>query len=308
MTNIGRAHLEGFGSVDAILREKASLLSHLTSDGTAIINADMPQLQEYARAAPTVVRFGQSPSADLRLTARGRHDDAPHIGWFEINGRFRFDLSLPGKHNALNALAAVAIGRRFGLTDAQISAALGAVDPEPMRMVKEDIGELIIYNDAYNANPDSMAAALETFGELAAGAARRIIVLGDMLELGAEGPALHRELAERILDLDDRIGIDHAILIGELAAHIADSLAAAWPESRFTILPELNDATGRTIIDLLRPGDAVLVKGSRGLELERLIAMLHRASARAGEPKAEIEAMDAPTLRRPMPTREASIG
>jgi UDP-N-acetylmuramoyl-tripeptide--D-alanyl-D-alanine ligase len=309
MTNIGRAHLGGFGSIEAILHEKTALLSHLSSEGTAIINADSPGLADYARAAPTVVQFGESPAADLQLTARGRHDHAPHIGWFEINGRFRFDLSLPGRHNALNALAAVAIGRRFGLTDAQISAALGAVEPEPMRMMKEDLGDLVVYNDAYNANPDSMAAALDTFGELAAGARRRIIILGDMLELGADGPALHREIGQRIIDLDGRIGIDHAVLIGELVAHIADALAAAWPESRFTIMPQLNDATGRIIIDLLRPGDAVLVKGSRGLELERLIAMLDRtAPAGAGESSAEIDVIAPPRPRHAMPTRQPSIG
>ncbi|MDY7109508.1 MAG: UDP-N-acetylmuramoyl-tripeptide--D-alanyl-D-alanine ligase [Planctomycetota bacterium] len=296
ITNVGRAHLAGFGSIDAILREKAALLSHLSRDGTAIISADVPGLADYARAVPTIIRIGESDVADLRLTARGRHDGPPRRNWFEINGRFRFDLSLPGKHNALNALAAVAIGRRFGLSDEQISSVLGGVDPEPMRMMKQRVGDIIVYNDAYNANPDSMAAALEAFGELAADAPRRIVVLGDMLELGEAGPALHRELGERLLDLDGRSGIDHAVFVGELVTHTTESLAASWPASRFTLLPELNDGAGGRVADLLRPGDAVLIKGSRILGLERLIDMLDRSGAAAGAPSAtaEVEMKDAP--------------
>jgi len=271
ITNIGRAHLEGFGSVEAILREKAALLSHLSPEGTAIINADAPGLADYARAAPTVVRFGESPVADLRLTGRGRHDAPPPTGWFEVNGRFRFDLSLPGRHNAINALAAVAIGRRFALNDEQISAALSAVEPEPMRMTEQRVGGLVLYNDTYNANPDSVAAALETFIEVAAEAPRRVIILGDMLELGSAGPDLHREVGRRILDLDRQVRIDHALLIGPLAAHIADVLSGAWPPSRFSVVRAMNEKAHRIATRLLQPGDAVLVKASRGLALEGLV-------------------------------------
>jgi len=292
ITNIGRAHLEGFGSVEAILREKAALLSHLSSDGTAVINADAPGLADYARAAPTVVRFGESSEADLRLTARGRHDRAQRGGWFEVNGRFRFDLSLPGRHNAINALAAVAIGRRFALEDGQISAALAGVEPEPMRMTEQHVGGLVFYNDTYNANPDSVAAALETFIEVAAEAPRRIIILGDMLELGSAGPDLHREVGRRILDLDRRVRIDHALLIGSLATHIADVLSGSWPPSRFSVVRALNEKAHRLAARLLQPGDAVLVKASRGLGLERLVETMagggDPADASQGPPCVEI--------------------
>jgi UDP-N-acetylmuramoyl-tripeptide--D-alanyl-D-alanine ligase len=271
ITNIGRAHLEGFGSIEAIAREKASLLSHLSPDGTAVINADTPHLAPYVRAVPTAIRFGESAEADLRLTARGRHVPAQRGGWFEVNGRLRFDLSLPGRHNAINALAAVAIGRRFALEDGQISAALAAVEPEPMRMVEQHVAGLVFYNDTYNANPDSVAAALETFIEVAADAPRRVVILGDMLELGNAGPDLHREVGRRILDLDRQVRIDHALLIGPLAAHIADVLSGAWPPSRFSVVRAMNEKAQRLAARLLQPGDTVLVKASRGLGLERLV-------------------------------------
>jgi UDP-N-acetylmuramoyl-tripeptide--D-alanyl-D-alanine ligase len=278
LTNVGRAHLEGFGTVAAVAEEKASLLAHLRPDGVAIVNADCGELEPYARTLTSVVRFGESDDADLRLTNRGR---GRRGWWFEVNGRLRFDLSLAGRHNAVNALAAVAIGRRFGLSDARISDALATVEPEPMRMEPREIGGVRVYNDAYNANPDSMIAALETFIEAAADARRRIVVLGDMLELGPEAAALHRELGRHVIDVDTRCRIDEAVLVGPLATHIAAAVRRVWPERRLRWFAEATDDAVDEIARSLRPGDAVLLKASRRLGLERVVDGLEQVASGA---------------------------
>lgn len=277
ITCIGRSHLEGLGSVQAVAREKCTLLQFLRVDGEAILNADAPYIEDRDAVATSVQWFGESERADLRLTARG---GLPGEWWFEVNGRARFRLGLPGRHNAVNALAAVAIGRSFGIDDARIGEALAAVRPDSMRMTQERItlesGHLAVFNDAYNANPDSVAAALETFAEVAADAARRIVVLGDMLELGEQAVDLHREIGPKVMEIDRQTSIDGLVLVGELAAHIADELGEEWESARVVKLVRADEAAGSMLSDMLMPGDAVLLKASRGMELERLIESMKR--------------------------------
>jgi UDP-N-acetylmuramoyl-tripeptide--D-alanyl-D-alanine ligase len=285
ITLVGRSHLQGLGSVEAVAREKASLLVHLREGGAAVVNADLPILRDKLRSVETRILFGESEDADLRLSNRGRDLDPSAGGsgrwWFEVNGRTRFELGLPGRHNAINALAAVAVARRLGVPDEAISRGLGAVTGAPMRMTIQTVGTWTIYNDAYNANPDSVTAALETFAELAAAAKRRVVILGDMLELGEAGPELHREIGHYIATIDRRVRIDHAMLIGPLAASAAAALRETWPPERVTVLPEIGAVTGEIIRQRLRPRDAILLKGSRGTAMERLVSLLehHRGKA-----------------------------
>lgn len=273
ITAIGRAHLGEFGSIEAIAREKTSLLFSLKGDGLAILNADTPLLEPYRRTLPNVLCFGASDDADLRLTERGSHGDH---WFFEVNRRARFALGLPGRHNALNALVAVAIGRRFALEDERIGDALQSVAPEAMRLVRREVGPHTIFNDAYNASPDSMAAALETFAELAGGASRRVVVLGDMLELGEEAVELHRDVGRRILARDREWRIDHAVLVGTLARHIGRELAERWEDERITLIESIDHAATETVRRSLQPGDAVLLKASRSVGLERIAEALER--------------------------------
>jgi UDP-N-acetylmuramyl pentapeptide synthase len=202
------------------------------------------------------------------LTNRDRQGD---IWWFEVNGRQRFGTRLPGKHNALNAMAALAVAKRLGLEDDDIAAGFDAVVPPPMRMQPQTVGPWTIYNDAYNANPDAMAASLATFAEVAADAARRVVIMGDMLDLGETGPALHIEIGQQLITLDRKTSIAQAVCVGELSAHAAKVIASDWGQSRVFALKRADDAAAAKIAELLRPGDAVLVKGSRGMGLERII-------------------------------------
>jgi len=274
ITMVGRSHLAGLGSVEAVAREKASLLKHLipqriepgnTEDvALAILHADSPELRAYT--TDTAITFGEAPHATLRLTGRGR--DADHW-WFEVNAARRFALNLPGKHNAVNALVAVAIGRTMGIDDAAISTALRTVQPGPMRFAPQPWRDALVYNDAYNANPDSMRAALETFAELTTDAPRRIIILGDMGELGDSAIALHQQLSAPLAAIHAQNPIAHCVLIGPLAQHIADGSASV--AAHITLVPTLTEQTIAQIQQLIQPGDAVLLKASRSCALERIL-------------------------------------
>ena len=280
ITAAGRAHLEGFGSPRRVADEKAQLLRHLGATHRArrlaVINADAPRLRDHCHVPETVMLFGEAPDADLRLSDSGATGNA---WWFEVNGEQRFRLGLPGRHNAINALAAVAVGRRLWIDDQLINEALSECRPVDMRMTIETVSGVTVYNDAYNANPDSVLAALDTFEQLAAGAARRILVLGDMLELGSAGPELHREIGRRVAELDRRAPLERMVLVGDLAKHIAEPIARGRGRERITHIRALDAQCAAAVTAGLQPGDAVLLKGSRAMGLERLVDAIRDAGA-----------------------------
>jgi UDP-N-acetylmuramoyl-tripeptide--D-alanyl-D-alanine ligase len=308
ITSIGREHLEGLGSLEGVAREEASLLAHLRPGGVAIVTADSPHLAEHLRPVANVVTFGRAAHADLRLSAVEHAPSpgggGPHLGAlrFAVNGRATYTLPLIGEHNALNALAAIAVGRRMGLADEQIADALAAASPAEMRMERLSIRGIDLINDAYNANPESMLAALRTLVAVGPAAARRVAVLGDMLELGAAAPDAHREIGRAILELDDAAragggaGINLVVIVGHLGLFIAERLSAgavspcpasdgasapsapdrsrAWPADRYTLVSDLDDGRAASVAALLKPGDLVLLKGSRRMRLERIVEAL----------------------------------
>jgi len=260
ITMIGASHLEGFGDVDAVRAEKASLLRFLREGGTAVVPSEDEALDPYLRGVKTVIRFGEDDRALLRLTARGQD-------WFEVNGRQRFPLTLRGHHNARNALAAVAVARRMGLTDGAIAAALGEVRPEPMRQELRQHGGVTIVNDAYNANPDSMRAGLRTFFEETNGASRRFILLGDMRELGASAPALHESVLETLKELIAGTPARVALVGAQFAAARS---SGRGPGTDLVVEDAADPALTRWLGELAE-GDALFLKGSRGMRLERAL-------------------------------------
>jgi UDP-N-acetylmuramoyl-tripeptide--D-alanyl-D-alanine ligase len=280
ITAVARAHLEGFGSAARVADEKAQLLRYLGATNRArrlaVIIADVPRLRDHCRVPETVMLFGEAPDADLVLTDTGAEGGG---WWFEVNGEQRFRLGLPGRHNAINALAAVAVARRLWIDDQLIDDALGDCRPVDMRMTRDRINGVTVYNDAYNANPDSMIAALETFEELAAHAPRRVVVLGDMLELGPGAPELHREIGRRVVELDRRLPLERVVLVGDLARHIAEPMAGGRGRERVTHLRALDRRGAAAVSAALEPGDAVLLKGSRAMGLERLVDAIRDAHA-----------------------------
>lgn len=296
ITSIGREHLEKLGSLEGVAREEAAILGALRPGGLAVVTGDTPLLDEHVRGVTNLVRFGREARCDLRLTAFEHVErptppgpnapSRPAEGWpnamrFEINGRWTFEAPLVGEHNALNALAAVAVARRFGLTDDELAQGLEHAAAPGMRLERTVVRGVHVINDAYNANPDSTLAALRAFAALSAAAERRVIVLGDMLELGPAGPDAHREIGAEIRALGV---IDVLVTVGSLAALAAEMFAADAPRSgRVFSLSDLDGDRAAEAAALLRPGDAVLLKGSRRMGLERVVAALTKRAVSTAE-------------------------
>jgi len=281
LTSIGREHLEGLGSIEGVAREEGSLLAYLRPGGLAVVTGDTPLLAEFLAPAPHLVTFGRAQSADLRLTEFTHEASTPggipDGSKFGVNGRWTYRTGLLGEHNALNALAAIAVGRRLGVTDDEITRALATAKGQPMRLERSTIGPVEVLNDAYNANPDSMAAAVGAFLGIGAPARRRVAVLGDMLELGPHGPQAHHQLGRL---LRSSPGVDAVVLVGHLMLHAAEALhehdgpGRPWADDRVLCVSDLDEAQAAAAARWLRAGDFVLLKGSRGRRLERLLPAL----------------------------------
>ncbi|MDZ4753920.1 MAG: UDP-N-acetylmuramoyl-tripeptide--D-alanyl-D-alanine ligase [Phycisphaerae bacterium] len=274
ITMIGRVHLEGLGSEEAIAVEKSSLLDGLAPAGVAIINGDSAMLAAAMRQRPMhgrkLVRFGRDAARPLevRLTGRNTHPSGQTI---TVNGDWSAELRLPGEHNAVNALAAIAVGRAFGVSDVGIRMGLASVAPAAMRMERVERDGIVFFNDAYNANPDAMAASIRTFAEITPDAPRRVIVLGDMLELGDAAAALHREVGAEAAAVDRVRRLHAAILVGTFAPHTHEGLRSAGWSGDALVVPALNSWTLPQVLGSFRAGDAVLLKGSRGSAMERVL-------------------------------------
>ncbi len=283
VTMVGRAHLEGLGSVDAIMREKFALVSSLGQGGLAVVRGDNSLLDAALEGSlpegVRVVRFGEGPMNHVRLRARTARPGGGQRLAIEACGRhFEVDLALEGSHNAINALAAIAIGIDSGLSDEQISRGLSSVRATEMRFVRQQFGDLTIFNDAYNANPEAMLAALSTFTELVGTTQRRVVVLGDMLELGGDAASLHQEIGRAVARGVGGTPPEVAIFVGPLAAHAAEACRSVGG-CKVVQVAELNPQGISRVVCEFSAGDAILLKGSRGAALERLLASLHERLA-----------------------------
>lgn len=264
LTSIQKAHLEGFGSIEAIVREKVALLEALPKDGVAIVADDIRFDRSALRCHIRTV--GESNDADIRISTS---HDASGCAVLDM-GQGPVRLQLLGKHNALNgALAIVAANIAYSNKGAQqdyhtLLHRLANVKGPAGRLHKMrfiDAGVTLI-DDSYNANPASMTAALETFAMMRGH--RTVAILGDMLELGAESDVEHRRLGGVLSNLD----LDQVVLVGGAMEATKKVLPDAIYEE------QSDDATMSRIARSLRKGDLVLLKGSRGLQLERIIEFL----------------------------------
>jgi len=259
--NVGSGHLGEFGSADNIAIAKGELVESLRPDGTAILNADDPRVAAMAaRTDARLITFGEA--GDLTLSkVRLDENGEPHFTLAYGDQTTETTVPQIGAHHAINAAAAAAVGIAAGMTLADIGTALsGATVASPMRMAKtvRDDGVVVI-NDAYNANPDSMAAALRALAAVR-GKGRTYAVLGEMLELGEAGAEAHRKIGELAVDLD----ISCVVAVGEGAAGIAEG--AGLRAHRVADV----DAAVAFLTERLRPSDVVIVKASRGGRLERV--------------------------------------
>ena len=272
--NVGSAHIGEFGSREAIAQAKGELVEAVGADGLAVLNADDPLVRAMAaRTRARVVLAGEAPDADVR--ADGVDLDELGRASFTLHSSGRsasVALRLVGAHHVGNTLAAAAVALEAGMPLADVAAALGeAVPASRWRMeVTERPDGVVVINDAYNANPESMRAALKALASVArsrrADGGRSFAVLGQMAELGADGPAEHDALGRLAVRLD----ISRVIAVGELARPIQHgaALEGSW-NGESTWVPDV-DAAVRMLRAELRPADVVLVKASRAASLERV--------------------------------------
>jgi UDP-N-acetylmuramoyl-tripeptide--D-alanyl-D-alanine ligase len=262
ITSIGLAHLERFGDIEGVAAEKASLLDHLRSGGLAVVNADSPELMRRVGQldAVNVITFGRCAEADVRVTDLCGSVDGVR---FKINGRFEVSLPVPGEHNAMNAAAAFAVCRRLKLDPEQIVEALAGVPPPPSRLSVSRVGGVTLIDDSYNANPSSVAEAVEVLRCVDKG--RRVLVMGDMLELGPDGPKLHEGCGR----LAAEAGIEMIVAVGDHADSTLRGVLCAAGDPETVRYASTDDAVG-DLPGRVRESDTVLFKGSRRMELERV--------------------------------------
>jgi len=264
ITSISETHLEGLGSEEGVARAKSELLEALGPKGAAFLNADDKWFDFLkSRHSGRTVAVGTGPKAEFRAEQVA----ACEGGYRYVVRGCPVRLTVPGRHNVNNSLLALAVAEALGLDLARAAARLASFRMPEMRYQVERVGGIEVHFDGYNANPGSMRSALETFGELPV-AGRRVAVLGDMLELGEAGERLHAWLGAEAV----RRGVDALWAVGQFAPTVARAAAAAGLKSAHGA--ETLDGVADEIRADLRAGDAVLVKGSRGMRMERFVERL----------------------------------
>ncbi|HYM49639.1 MAG TPA: UDP-N-acetylmuramoyl-tripeptide--D-alanyl-D-alanine ligase [Candidatus Limnocylindrales bacterium] len=268
--NVGLAHVGLLGSIEAVAAAKRELVEGLAPGGVAVLNADDPRVDAMAPAAGRVVRYGRASQADVRaedVVLRGLEGSSFRL--VTRSGEAEVALTIPGAHSVSNALAAAAVALEFGFDPREVAAALRGFKPPErrLRIVSGKAGSTII-DDCYNANPSSMRAALEVL-RMAPTGATRIAVLGDMLELGDHAQAAHEELGALAARSTDRL-----IAIGTQAAVVVEAAHRAGLRGADAVVArDLADAVLQ-IEPALHRGAYVLVKGSRGMRMEGIVAAL----------------------------------
>lgn len=276
ISNIGVAHLELLGSKENIARAKAELITALPNEeGVAVLNGDDPltplirDSAETTRRGVKVLLFGLGEQNDIRATDIRYNDQGQPSFMLLMEGRepISVQLSLQGEHNIYNALAAAAVGMAMGITSDAIAHALALAKGAAMRQetVIANNGTRII-NDAYNANPDSMRAALRLLGRLP-GNRKRIAVLGDMAELGEGELECHRQVGDQV----PANGVDILITVGHRAVAIADGAVQAGMDREATIICRDVDEAITALEPYLENQPIILVKGSRCMGLEHVV-------------------------------------
>ncbi len=273
ITNVSEAHIETMHDIETVAEAKGELLDVLEPGGSAILNADDPRVMSQAgRTRADVTTFGLSEGADVRAVAmetsasgvRFRVEKSDTIGVSTT-----ITLPVPGRHNVMNALAAIAAGAVLGVPASEAAGALSGFEPSPMRMAILTVGGRTVINDAYNSNPGSLRAALETLVSVGRGK-ETAAVIGDMLEMGERSEDVHREAGVTAAEL----GVERLYLFGsEIEALRDGAIDSGMPPDRVRAYRD-KDALARDLDRDLAPDGVVLLKGSRGMRMEEVVELL----------------------------------
>jgi UDP-N-acetylmuramoyl-tripeptide--D-alanyl-D-alanine ligase len=276
--NVGTAHIEFFGSPERVARAKAEMVDGVKPGGVAVLNADDPLVigMRERRDDIAVISFGVETAANVaaRQIAVASDLSGARFVLKTPDGEAEVNLPLIGRHNLYNALAAAAVAHYFGLTAERIAARLATSAPSKMR------GELIrfangvtVIDDSYNSNPQALLQSVRAMLD-AGGFGRRVVVAGEMLELGDQGPELHRQCGREI----SVMGIDVLIGVRGLASElVAGAIEPSGAGAKLTSFCETPEEAAELLVAGARPGDLILVKGSRGVRTEKVIDRLKTA-------------------------------
>jgi len=272
ITAVAPVHLEGLGSIEAIARAKAEIFDGLQPGGAAVINADHPQLPILLDAAAAagitrIVTYGFSRGVDWQILDPKSAADKSFASVLHDGEQHALALSMPGRHMLSNATAALAVAHLAGVQPEDALRALAGLQAQPGRGQRLALGPvvkpLLLINESYNANPVAVAAALAVFSDIDAPGGKKVLVLGDMLELGAEADHLHAGLADAVRSS----GVDRVHLVGRHMGALAAALPAGLVASQSETAAEAEDV----IIADLAYGDALMIKGSNGVGLARIV-------------------------------------
>ena len=270
ITNIGPAHLESMESLEKITKAKFELPDNMPSPKTLILNADdhiLAKRIKQQKSNETVISFGIKKKADFiadQIAANGNG----YVN-FRVNRSLPVNLMLLGWRNVYNALAALAVGSFLGVDEQKIKLALEKCTPSRLRMELLQIGNVRVINDSYNANPVSMEKALETLKNMKA-YGKKVAVLGDMLELGEKALDFHLEVGTKVA----QSGVNLLLTVGELARFIGEGAKEAGMSSDDILTFENNEQVTLYLLERLKDGDLILVKGSRKMRTEEIVLSL----------------------------------
>ncbi len=264
VTNVAPVHLEYFDSLAGIARAKYELIESLPIRGVAVLNADDEYVSQFGRGFKgAVVTYGTKPVADVRAeNIESCGTEGSQFDLVTSSGREKARLPLVGEHNILNALAAVSVALGRGMTSAEAVAALATLTPADKRGEVLHLGNITVINDCYNSNPKALHAMIDALAAMKAG--RRIVVAGEMLELGPAGEELHRAAGRHAGEGK----IDVLIGVRRLAQAMVESAKQAGITAEFVATPE---QAGEWLARETRDGDVVLLKASRGVKLEKAL-------------------------------------
>ena len=278
ITTVEPVHLEFFAGIEAIADAKAEIFVGLEPGGAVVLNRDNSQFARLTRSAKklgidSIVSFGADPKYDARLIDLALHPDRSAVHANILGHDVSYRLGMPGRHMAINSLAVLAAASLVGADLALAALALSQIEPAVGRGARRALevgnGEVTLIDESYNANPASMAAALNVLGSAAVGPqGRRIAVLGDMLELGPTAPALHR-------DLNEAIKANHVDLVyccGPLMRNLWDALSPGKRGGH----AENSAGLEAQVIAAIRGGDAIMVKGSLGSKMKTIVTALEK--------------------------------
>jgi UDP-N-acetylmuramoyl-tripeptide--D-alanyl-D-alanine ligase len=278
VTAIEPVHLEYFGTLEKIAEAKAEIFAGVESGGAAVLNRDNAQFAQLGAAARAagikrIVSFGEHAEADARLMRLSLQSDSSTIEARVLGQSVTYKVGTPGRHNALNSLAVLAAASLAGADLALAALALGNLKPPSGRGTRSVLtvpgGNVLLIDESYNANPASMRAAIALLGQAPVGQqGRRIAVLGDMLELGPQGGELHRALAKVIAET----GVDVVFCAGPLMQQLWEAL----PSRARGGYSETAAALEPVVIEAIRAGDAVMVKGSLGSKMGPIVKALEK--------------------------------